>query len=198
MKKLLSTLSVISALTCPVFAQEFGDTTDSATIPTQAMDAKDNLAFIAPGIAAPEESIAVGVGSVAEAGLSLSDDQLEKIAKLRNDFSDAAGTKVVQLRSLMRQQKDLMTQEKVDKSQVLDIQNKINNIKTDLSNAKLNVRLDTLALLTPDQKQKIRHKALQREVFGAGGFKGKHGHHRRQGGPASAGSAGGTAAAPPA
>jgi|688.fasta_scaffold1141614_1 Spy/CpxP family protein refolding chaperone len=198
MKKLFSSLTVISALTCPVFAQELGDTTDSATAPTQTMDATDNLALIAPGIAAPEESIAVGVGSGAQAGLSLSDDQLEKIAKLRNEFSDAAGSKVVQLRSLMRQQKDLMTQEKVDKSQVLDIQNKINSIKTDLSNAKLNMRLDTLALLTPDQKQKIRHKALQREVFGAGGFKGKHGHHRRHCGPAPVGPAGGTPPAPPA
>lgn len=105
------------------------------------------------------------------------------MAKLRNDFSDTAGVKVAQLRSLMRQQKDLMLRSTVDKSQVLDLQNKINTLKTDLSNAKLNMKLDTLALLSPDQKEKLHHKALQREVFG--GFKGKHGHaHRRHGGPA--------------
>lgn len=197
MKKLLSTLTIISALTCPVFAQEANDTAGS-TAPEDAMNAPDSLALIAPGIAAPEESIAVGVASGAQTGLSLSDDQLEKIAKLKNEFSDAAGQKMVQLRSLMRQQKDLMTQEKVDKAQVLDLQNKINGLKADLSNAKLNMKLDTIALLNPDQKQKLRHKALQREVFG-GGIKGKHGaHQRRHGGPIPGGPAGGPSSTPPA
>lgn len=72
MKKLLSTLTIISALTCPVLAQEMSDTTGGANTP-ESMGSPDTLASIAAGVVAPEESIAVGLESGAQAGLSLSD-----------------------------------------------------------------------------------------------------------------------------
>lgn len=200
MKRIFLPLAIISAISCPVLAQELGDITDGAH--DQAMqlrsEVSDTVASIPAGIPPVADDIVAAGATASPLGLNFTDDQLEKIAKLKDDFRDSAGAKMVELHSLARKQKELLTQEKVDKSQVLDLQNKINSLKTDLANAHLNMKLDTLALLTSEQKAKLHHRSLERQVFGPMKSMRMH-HHRRHGGPAtppSPGETGSTGNAP--
>ncbi|MBX9719818.1 MAG: hypothetical protein K2X81_00345, partial [Candidatus Obscuribacterales bacterium] len=138
---------------------------------------QNNIAAIPTGIAPDMDSNIIGAASVSPLVNTFSDDQLEKIAKIKGAFSDTAAAKVAQLHTLSRELRTQLSQANIDKSQVMDIQSKINNLKNDISNAKLNMRLDTIAVLTAEQRQKFHHMALQRQVLG--GRKGHgHGHHR--------------------
>jgi Spy/CpxP family protein refolding chaperone len=186
MKNTFTLLALFATLATPVFAQQATDTTSSAAANSTEMqsEAADSVAVLPGGISV-DNDMTVAAGVTSPLPLSLTDDQLEKIAKLKSDFKDGAGPKVVQIRSLQRQMKDMLTQTNVDKSKVLDVQSKINSLKADLSNARLNMRMDTLAILTPDQKQKLRHNSLKRQAFGGHGHGGHRGHHHfgKHGGP---------------
>lgn len=128
----------------------------------------------------------IGIGAASPASeMGLSDEQLEKIHGLKSSFQDSSGKKMLELKTLHRQLKDLLLKDKVDRTKANEIQSKINAIKSDLSSARLSMRLDTYDVLTADQKQKLRHKALQREAFGGGkrgGCGGKRMMMHRKGG----------------
>lgn len=179
MKRLFAILALASTIALPVYAQEFGDTAGGGAESSMEFRAEtDELASLAPGMAPDSVDFVIGAGAAGAAdALALSDDQLEKIAKLRNDLRDSSAGKKAQLQTLHRQLKDALISEKTDKAAVLDINSKMNSLKAELSTARLNARLETLAVLTPEQKAKMRHKALQREAFGCKmGMRGK-GHH---------------------
>ena len=192
MKRLIATFTLASTFSLPVFAQEIDDTAGSAaeaSMQFRAEPADDELAM---GIEGNDFVIGAGAGGAGGAGalqLSLTDEQLEKIAKLKGDMKDAAGAKKAQLQSLRRQLKDALMSEKTDKSAVMDIQSKINSLHSDLANARVSGRLEVLSVLTPEQKQKLRHAALKRQALGAAGMhgKGQHGgrggHHKGHGRP---------------
>lgn len=176
MKKVLASLSLIAAISCPVFAQgisdtTFGDSTPDVQFGSVSESNESNGLAALPGSFTPageDNAIGIGAGPGAGAEMNLTDDQLEKIAKLKNSFADAAGTKKLQVQTLNRELRSLMTQEKIDRSAVLDVQKKINDANADLATTKLSMRLDALNILTPEQRQKMHHKALQRLVFGGG------------------------------
>jgi Spy/CpxP family protein refolding chaperone len=67
----------------------------------------------------------------------------------------------------MGQQRQLMSKATIDKSAVLSLQSKINSLKADLSNARIDMALTASAVFTPEQ----------REMFS------KFGHGRGHGGP---------------
>lgn len=182
MKRLFASMTILSTAACPVFAQSASDTASSDT--PERMEFKSELpgtvASVPGEITTAPDPAVIGIAAASPLpALSLSDDQLEKIAKIKAAFSDSAAEKIAQLHTLSRQQKELLTQEKVDKSQLLEIQSKINGLKSDLSTAHLNMRIDTLALLSPEQKQKLHHMSLQRQVLG--GLRPHHGGHRQRG-----------------
>ncbi|MBX9725306.1 MAG: hypothetical protein K2X81_28135, partial [Candidatus Obscuribacterales bacterium] len=121
--------------------------------------------------------------------MNLTDAQLEKMSSLKNKFEDSTSAEKVQLGSLFRQMKDVFSKPEVDRQQAIALQTKINTVKNDLSTARLNLHLDEIAVLTPDQREQIRHRMLEREAFGgAGGHhhghwgRGGHGGHGEHGG----------------
>lgn len=173
MKKVLASLSLIAAISCPVFAQGISDTTfgDSGTdVQLGSVSENENLASLPGAFTAPVDQDAIGIGAGPNPGaeMNLTDDQLEKIAKIKNAFADTAGSKKLQVQSLNRELRSLMTQEKIDRSAVLDLQKKINDLNAELATSKVSMRLDALNVLSTEQRQKIHHKALQKLVFGGG------------------------------
>lgn len=178
MKKIIiASLALFAAASYPAFGQN-ADTAGDASQDIQFKAPVDQgIAAIPSAVTPPSDAIAIGAGPGAGVDMNLSDEQLEKIAKIKNDFADAIGPKRLQASSLNRQLRTLMSQEKVDRSAILDIQKKINDLNGDLATSKLSMKLDTLNVLTPEQRQKMHHKQLQRLVFSGG-----KGGERRHGG----------------
>ena len=112
--------------------------------------------------------------------LKLSDDQLEKIAALKNQLKTEVSPEVAQLKSLKFQLKDEMMKPEVNKEKALSLESNINSIKADIATKGLNNRIDRLAVLTPEQKEILRHKMLAREAFGGQRFH-QHGGRSRAG-----------------
>ncbi len=135
----------------------------------------------APGATPPEhfrmsKRLAEG-GPEGRAKFGLNDDQLQKMSALNNKFKDSIGAQKTQLDSLSRQLKDVFAQPQVDRAKAVDLQSKINALKGELSIAKLNFKIDKLAILTPEQREKIRHRILVSEAIGGGhSMKGRGGH----------------------
>lgn len=133
----------------------------------------------APGANQPEhfrmsKRLAEG-GPEGRAKFGLTDDQLQKMSALNNKFKDSIGAQKTQLGSLSRQLKDVFAQAQVDRAKAVDLQTKINALKAEISIAKLNFKIDKLAILTPEQREKIRHRMLVSQAMG-GGMKGRGGH----------------------
>lgn len=111
--------------------------------------------------------------------LNLSDDQLEKIASLKNDFRTSTATQKAQLKSLNFELKSLLLQPTVDKSKAMALEGNINSLKSDLANKRLSFKIDMLAVLTEDQKKELKHMMLAKQAFGGrihhrgGGFGGR-------------------------
>ncbi|MBX9671678.1 MAG: hypothetical protein K2X93_29080 [Candidatus Obscuribacterales bacterium] len=98
---------------------------------------------------------------------------------LKVEFADSTGPKKVELMKLHRELRDDMTKPGVSKSQLLTLQSKINEIRTELSNTKISFMADRMAVLTDDQKVKIRSFSLKHGMGGHGGkhFRGGSRHH---------------------
>lgn len=111
----------------------------------------------------------------------LSDEQLEKMSTLKNQFEQATIMQKAQLHVLHLQMQELMMKPSVDRSQVLSIQSKINALHDELSTRFLNYRLDKMDILSPAQREQMRHHMLMHNAFGGGwhghgGHNGEHGH----------------------
>ena len=105
--------------------------------------------------------------------LNITDDQLEKLAALRNQYEDKTSAKRAELHNLHRQIGEAMGQATVDKARVTSLHNRAQAIKNDLSNARLAYMLDRTDVFTADQRAQMHHWRLVRE-FG-------HGHHHHHG-----------------
>ncbi len=101
--------------------------------------------------------------------LDLSDDQYEKLYALKNSFMDKVGPKVLEIRTNQRHLKDLMTQTSVDAKAARNMQDRINGLKSDVANMRLDNRLAMHDLLTEEQRKKVRDFVIK----GGGGM-----HHR--------------------
>lgn len=152
-----------------------------------------NVALASLFIAAPALAVDSGARSGAETGrpltakklecggapceragkIQFTDSQLEKMSALKNQFMDKSGARFAELGSLHRQLKDVLSQPTIDRSKAESLQAKINTIKSDLSMDKLNLRIEEIGILTPEQREIMHHRMLMSEAFG-----GRFGHHR--------------------
>ncbi len=114
--------------------------------------------------------------------LKLSDDQLEKMASLKNDFRTSTAPEKAQLKSLSFQLKETLMQPAVDKDKAMALEGQINNVRSDLSNKRLSFKIDSLNVLTAEQKEALKHRMLVSQTFGGG-----RGFHHRGGGSFRAG-----------
>lgn len=105
--------------------------------------------------------------------MNFSNDQLEKMYKLKNGLLDDIGPKVTELKKQNRRLKDLLTQETLDRSSIQSTQDKINSLKADISNLKLSFKMDMNENLTAEQRQTIRYRKLKPRKM-----RHRRGHHR--------------------
>lgn len=117
------------------------------------------------------------------ASLGVTDEQLEKLVSLRNQFKDNSFSVKHELSSNIRKLADLLSQPKVDRQEIMTVQDKINSLRTNLSNARLAFLMDASDVLTADQKKLVRHKMLIHQLMGFAGGPGRHGHHGFPGRP---------------
>jgi Spy/CpxP family protein refolding chaperone len=111
--------------------------------------------------------------------MGFSDSQLEKMGSLKNQFMDKTASERTEMGTLHRQLKEVLSQPTVDRAKAEGLQAKLNSIRDNLSIAKLDLRMDEMSVLTPEQREAMRHRMLVSEAFGGGHF---GGHHRHFGG----------------
>lgn len=100
--------------------------------------------------------------------LSLSDDQLERIFRIKQDFLDKVSSKYADLFVQHRALKDLLTQIETDKSKLLAVQTRINTLKGDIANSRLEEQMGVLGVLSAEQRKEIRRNFVKRADFGPG------------------------------
>lgn len=110
--------------------------------------------------------------------LALTDEQYEKLFSIKKQFLSDAGPKMLALKSSQRDLRDLLSQPKVDKQKVIDLQSQINTQKGDLANLKLEKKLSGLEVLTEEQRKEIRRQMLK-GCMGGGRESGPHKHHHQ-------------------
>jgi Spy/CpxP family protein refolding chaperone len=106
------------------------------------------------------------------------DSQLEKMASIKNLYMDKTSSERAELGTLHRQLRDVLSQTSVDRSKAEGIQSKINQLHGDLSTAKLDLKMDEMSVLSPEQREQMHHRMLVAEAFGGGHMM----HHRHGGG----------------
>ena len=120
--------------------------------------------------------------------MSLTPEQREKLGAIRDQFTLDTATKKAQLQVQKHQLRELLTKPTVDKQAVLSLNDKLNGLKADLSNARLQMMLASGDVFTPEQKQQMRermsrggmrgHFGKGRDSCGGGWHKGDCGQHR--------------------
>src|ERR1700733_2692304 len=106
--------------------------------------------------------------SGAERKFKLTPDQREKLGSLRDQFTLSTADTKAQLEVAHNQMRRLFQQPTIDKQAVLTLQTKINGLRDDLSNAKLNMILSSADVFTPEQR------AAFSKMHARGGWR----HHR--------------------
>ncbi|MBY0357027.1 MAG: Spy/CpxP family protein refolding chaperone [Candidatus Obscuribacterales bacterium] len=110
---------------------------------------------------------------------SLSDDQLEKIYQIKESFLDKAGSKFAELTSQERAKRDLLTQADLDKTKVQAVQTRINGLKADLANLRLDEQVGMLGVLTNEQRKELRRNFVKRADFGPMAMFGRFKHCKK-------------------
>ncbi len=103
---------------------------------------------------------------------TLSDDQRGKLRALKNQLTLDTAQKRAELKVGQSQLRELLTKPKVDKQAALDLQSKLNTLKADLSNARLNFMLSASDVFTAEQKEAFRGRMMKRSMGGGR----HHGH----------------------
>ncbi len=101
---------------------------------------------------------------------NFSDDQLEKMYKIKSDFMNRAETKMVELKLQERVLHDLLTQPDFETGKAQSIQNKVNGLRDELANLKLDQHVGLLNCLTADQRKELRRNFVKHMDFGMMGM----------------------------
>ena len=96
--------------------------------------------------------------------MGLSDEQMEKLVSLKSEYAVKTAPQKAELMSDMKQMMLLMTASSLDKQAVLSLHEKMANIKSDLSTARVNHMLSAMAVMTPKQRTDMRHRMLMHMV----------------------------------
>lgn len=105
----------------------------------------------------------------------LSDDQLERLASLKDQYRIDTAAKKAQLHSLHRQMMSGLTAASIDRGSLGSINDKINALHSDLSRIHLKYMEDRAEVFTPEQRAHFHHMMLMHAMMG-------HHHHHHGGG----------------
>ena len=103
--------------------------------------------------------------------LNVSQDQVNKLGTLHDQFKLSTAKEKAELEVAHSELRRLFSQPTVDKQAALALQGKINGLKDDLSNQRLNLMLASSDIFTPEQRAQFA------KMHAMGGF-GHHRHHR--------------------
>jgi Spy/CpxP family protein refolding chaperone len=104
----------------------------------------------------------------------LSDAQKQQLTALRDKYELDTAQKKAELHVTFRQLHQVLRADNVDKTKAEALQAKINGLRDDLSNARLNLRLAASDVFTPEQKAAFREmRRFHHGHFNRGGEKGQ-------------------------
>lgn len=128
--------------------------------------APEILAEMAP----PQLPVFIGVGGAAGIapckGMDLSIEQLEKLNAIKTGTLEKTAPLKAELKTLRRQLQNSLSQETLDRSNIKSLNSKINGLKAKLSEIKIASRMDSHDVFTPEQKQLLRKRSLERQLAG--------------------------------
>ncbi len=96
------------------------------------------------------------------------DEQLEKIHAVRTKYGDGNAVRMAELEKLRHQIFDGLGQQTVDKSQVLALQGKINELEAAAGIDRAQMMIEMHDILSPEQRQQMRRHMLTHEGPGFG------------------------------
>ena len=117
------------------------------------------------------------MSSLSKGEHALTDEQYEKLYSLKNAMMDKMGPKMVEMFSLERQLRDVLTSADIDSKKANELKNKIAALKTDMSTIGLENRIAFMETLTADQRKDLRQAMIKGSMRGMGGPGGPGFHH---------------------
>ena len=110
--------------------------------------------------------------------LNLTDDQYERLYAIKRESMGQMAGKMGTMATLNMDLKDALLQPDLDKSKIQSVQDKINALKSDMANMRLNHHINMLAVLTPEQRKELRLAMIKSSASG-GHRRMMMRHHRR-------------------
>lgn len=102
-----------------------------------------------------------------------SDDQLQRMMELRDQHRIATASQHAELGALSHKLSLLLTADRIDRKEVGSIQAKIQALHSELASLNAKFAVDSAEIMTPEQRQKLRHRLLLHQ--GRPGFGPGHG-----------------------
>ena len=131
--------------------------------------------------------------------LGITDEQKKQIRSLYVGFSDRTRKARSEAMAFKDEKKTMMMSGKIDQQKLAQIDDQLVKLRSDVMREKLKLKRDRLALLTPEQLERIadfkaekafRHKMMKRHhgpMMQGGGGRGFEGRHSDEGRPADEG-----------
>jgi Spy/CpxP family protein refolding chaperone len=117
----------------------------------------------------PQQFVAEAKAPAACAAINpITDDQKQRLSAIRDKYELDTADKKALLHVTQRQLRRTLTATTVDKSSATALQAKVNGLRDDLANSKLNLKLAMGDVFTPEQRAAFRQ------------MRGRFGHHGRR------------------
>lgn len=112
--------------------------------------------------------------------VAVTDDQYEKLYQLRGDFMDKFAPKILEVMTLKRHLKDVLTSSDIDSNKANDLKKQMASAVQDLANLKIENEIATMKVYTPEQRKHLRLAMMKCPGMtgwsGMGGMGGMGGH----------------------
>ena len=112
--------------------------------------------------------------------LSLTDDQYEQMFKIKRDTMARMGAKFSEMMAMHMELRDAMLQPELNKVKLTAIQNRINALQNDISTIRFDSEVNTMAVLTAEQRKDLRREMVKKAAGDGcgmgGGMCGPGGH----------------------
>jgi len=92
--------------------------------------------------------------------LGLTDEQMTQLVSLKSEYVVNTAKQKAELQANIKKMVLLMTEPKLDKQAVFSLNDKINSIKSSLADAHVNQMLSVMNVMTPQQREQMRHHML--------------------------------------
>lgn len=116
--------------------------------------------------------------------VAVTDDQYEKLYQLRGDFMDKFAPKMLEVMTLKRHLKDVLTSTDIDSNKANDLKKQMASAVQDLTNLKIENEIATMKVYTPEQRKHLRLAMMKCPGMAGWSSMGGHmggmrGHHGR-------------------